>query len=73
MLVPINIGNRKKGGRGSVENSFEENPSLRDMQENQIRAKLIKEGSQLENEMRRNRRREGKELDEEMVRTFETF
>lgn len=65
----------KKGGRASIENSFENNEiDLKGMNEKQINARKIKEGSQMQHEIKkRNSKRNNLELDKELVQTYETF
>lgn len=73
---PMLVSERQKptkGGRASVENSFENEPSLKQMKERQKIAKQIRDGSSIQNEMNRNRRRKDLDIDDEMVKTYETF
>lgn len=54
-------------------NSFEkEINNLEEMEENQVKAKLLLEKSIIREEMKKNRN-EGLDLDEELVKTYETF
>jgi len=62
---------KKRGGRASVENSFEEGVSIQQMQDKQQLARKIKESSKISKEMMRNNK--DKLVDEEMVQTYETF
>ena len=54
-------------------NSFEkEIKNLEEMEENQVKAKLLLEKSIIREKMKKNRN-EGLDLDEELVKTYETF
>jgi hypothetical protein len=58
------MSTRKAAGRSnSIENSFEEEPSIRRLQEKQAIAMKIKEGSQLQKEIQRNRKNIENEID----------
>jgi hypothetical protein len=58
----------KKGGRASIENSFENDIDLKGMSEKQINARKIKEGSQIQHEIKkRNNKRNDLELDKDLI------
>jgi hypothetical protein len=73
LSVPMLLSERKpaRGGRASVENSFEYEPSVKQMREKEAITKGIIEKSSIAKEMRNNKRIE--ELDDELVKTYETF
>lgn len=66
-----------RGGRASVENSFEEESNMKKLQEKQALAIKIKEGSALQKELRNNRKQGGGlhdgDIDPELVQTYEEF
>ena len=73
LSVPMLLSERKqaRGGRASVENSFEMEASLKVMKEREAITKGIMEKSAITKEMRNNKRVE--EIDDELVKTYETF
>lgn len=75
LSIPMLVSERKmpkRGGRSSVENSFEEGSSLQQMQDKQALAKKIKENSQMQKDFR-NKRGSVHDVDNELVKTYETF
>lgn len=60
-----------RGGRASVENSFEDDASIQLMRDREAITKGIMEKSGIAKEMRNNKRIE--EIDDELVKTYETF
>jgi hypothetical protein len=73
LCIPMLMSSRKQGGKSSIENSFEEEPSIRRLQERQQIALKIKEGSQIQKEIQRNRKNIDNEIDQEMVQTYEEY
>ncbi len=71
----INKKNFKYNKKGSIETSFENNVSLKDMQDKQIKTKKLIEDSMLQKEiMMRNKKKNGRlDIDEDMVKTYESF
>ena len=64
---------KKRGGRASVENSFDSDSDMKKMLEKQVLAQKIKENSNLQKEIQRNRKTINNELDGELVKTYETY
>ena len=75
LCIPMLMSSRlenTKGGKGSVENSFEDDPTKK-LQERQVLALKLKEGSQLQKELHRNRKQLDNEVDPELVQTYEEY
>ena len=73
LSVPMLLSEKRpaRGGRSSVENSFENDSNIKAMKDREAITKGILEKSVLAKEMRNNKRVE--DIDDEMVKTYETF
>ena len=81
LCIPMLMSSTRdnKAGGGILDNSMEDevdasnHVNMRKMQERQIKAIKIKEGSQLQKEIHRNRKNFDNEIDPELVQTLETY